>query len=433
MTSKILFTLLSLWFSLGSLLAQTKAREEIGRNILLSASNYTAYVDPDDQDRLTPTPKGYEPFYLTHYGRHGSRWLIHESEYKDVIDVLDRAHALGKLSARGEELRQKINRFYTDTHAARRLGELTTVGEEQHRRIAKRMTQRFPEIFGAKNSQVDARSTIVIRCILSMTAACEELTRFNKRLTIHNDVSNLYQDYLHRPWEQRLLDARNELWKQADLNVRKEFTHPERFWASITNDPDYRDEKRTSRGDIMRRTFDICSNMQSHDDGISLWDFFTEEECYDLWRIKNIEWYVNYSAGLTPFSQAYLLDNFLQTADTIVQQKQFHGATLRFGHESVVMPMAALLELGDCYCEWPLNDLRHLDQKWANYRIFPMASNIQLVFYRPKNGKGDLLVKAMLNEREVKLPGTPVQTCYYKWSELRTYYQSKLDNYQAGA
>ncbi|MCQ2197561.1 MAG: histidine-type phosphatase [Bacteroidaceae bacterium] len=437
----------------------TQARQEIHDNILLSASNYTAYVDPSPSEKYTPTPKGYEPFYLSHYGRHGSRWLINDWEYMEVINVLNRAHDRGKLSARGEELREKITRFYKDTDARHRLGELTDVGEQQHHRIGKRLTEHFPEIFGAKNCQVDARSTVVIRCILSMTAECEELTRFNKNLRIHNDVSNAFQFYLNRePWEKRLTDARSEMWSKANFDFRKEYTHPERFWNSIMNDPNYRDEKLGSRGDVMRRTFDICANMQSHLKGISLWDFFTEEECYDQWRIRNVDWYVNYSRGLTPFSQANLLRNFLETADTclidenpespllpimrdsswgggthIAIDRNYRGATLRFGHEVVVMPMAALLELGDCYPEWPLDDLRNLDKKWANFRIFPMASNIQLIFYRPKKGKmvklDDILVKALLNEHEMTMPGKPVSGCYYRWGELRQYYQEKLDKY----
>ena len=434
--------------------AQTKARQEIHDNILLSASNYTAYVDPSPTEKYTPAPKGYEPFYLTHYGRHGSRWLIGNGEYTEVIDVLRRADEKGKLSVRGKELYDKINSFYISTDARHRLGELTDVGEMQHHRIGRRMTEHFPEIFGAKECQVDARSTVVIRCILSMEAECEELCRFNKDLRIHNDVSNAFQFYLNRePWERRLQDARGEMWRKANFDFRKEYTHPERFWNSIMNDPAYRDEKLTSRGDVMRRTFDICANMQSHLKGVSLWDFFTEEEIYDQWRIRNVDWYVNFSAGLAPFSQANLLQNFLETADTclidtnakypimkdgtegtrIALRRDYRGATLRFGHEVVVMPMAALLELGDCYPEWPLDDLRNLDKVWANYRIFPMASNIQLIFYRPKKGDvvkmDDILVKALLNEHEVKLPGTPVTGCYYRWGELRNYYQEKLDKY----
>ncbi len=63
----------------------SKARQEIHDNIRLSASNLLAYVDPTEADALTPTPKGYEPFYMSHYVRHGSRWLCSDGEYQDVL------------------------------------------------------------------------------------------------------------------------------------------------------------------------------------------------------------------------------------------------------------------------------------------------------------------------------------------------------------
>lgn len=55
-----------------SALAQTP-QEDFKRDITLSASNYVAYRGP--QKQLTPAPKGYKPFYLSHYGRHGSRYM----------------------------------------------------------------------------------------------------------------------------------------------------------------------------------------------------------------------------------------------------------------------------------------------------------------------------------------------------------------------
>ncbi len=404
----------------------TPARQEIHDNILLSASNYVAYVDPTE--KLTPSPKGYEPFYLSHYGRHGSRWLISEWEYSDAIGVMERAHAQGKLTPRGEKLREQLNEFYKTT--INRRGELTTVGERQHHRIGKRLTERFPEIFGARNSQVDARSTVVIRCILSMEAECEELSRYNKNIHIHNDVSESFQYYLNADWEKRVREGNDEKWSRV-ANYRSKYINPERFWSVIMNDANYRDEKINSRTTVMRRVFDICSNMQSHDTDINLYDLFTEEECYNLWRCTNIDWYVNYSSGISPFTQANLLKNFLATADTITDSRSYHGATLRFGHEVCVMPLAALLELDHCYPEVPMEGLDTLDRVWANFRIFPMASNIQLVFYRPKNGKGDILVKGLLNEKEVTLPGKPVSGPYYRWAELKAYYEKKLADYES--
>lgn len=56
-----------------------KARRDIKANISLAGSNYLAYPGP--QKQLTATPAGYEPFYISHYGRHGSRYVIGKDAY----------------------------------------------------------------------------------------------------------------------------------------------------------------------------------------------------------------------------------------------------------------------------------------------------------------------------------------------------------------
>ena len=404
----------------------SKARQEIHDNIRLSASNLLAYVDPTEADVLTPTPKGYEPFYMSHYGRHGSRWLCGDDEYQNVLVPLRKAHDLGKLTATGEQMLADVEKFYLCCD--KRAGDLTTVGERQHHRIGKRMTEHFPTIFGSKNSQVDARSTVVKRCIMSMMAECEELTAFNPKLRIHNDVGDCFQYYLAPAAPAEIKKAIKKRGNIIDM-YRKKFIHPERFVNSIFNDQVYvRDS--VEQIPFMRHVFNVASNMQSHDNGIDMYHYFTEDECYDIWRAHNIDWYTGYGACPTsdrkaPLRVSGLLKNFIETADTIVNNKSFVGATLRFGHEVYVIPMATLMELGDAGIV--VSDLDRLDYSWANYRIFAMASNIQLIFYRPKKGKdGDILVKALLNEREVKLPGTPVTGPYYKWDDLRTYYLNKM-------
>ena len=68
------------------------------------------------------------------------------------------------------------------------------------------------------------------------------------------------------------------------------------------------------------------------------------------------------------------------------------------------------------------DNLEQLEQnEWYSYRIFPMASNIQIVFYRKPGA--DILVKVLLNEREATMPPlTPAcGSVYYKWSDLRQY------------
>ena len=41
-------------------------------------------------------------------------------------------------------------------------------------------------------------------------------------------------------------------------------------------------------------------------------------------------------------------------------------------------------------------------------------------------GQGDILVKAMLNEREQSLPLQTTQYPYYRWDDVRRFFEKKL-------
>ncbi|SEA35024.1 hypothetical protein SAMN04487851_10517 [Prevotella sp. tc2-28] len=404
--------------------AQT-AREEIKANKFLSASNYLDYDNYPATKPLTPAPKGYEPYLMNHYGRHGSRWLINEHQYTGVLNTLRKASEQGKLTTAGEDVMRQVDIIYQSS--IKRLGDLTTVGERQHHGIGKRMAQNFPEIFKKEGLPVDARSTVVIRCILSMVAECEEIAAANPTAQFHNDVSQSLQYYLNQPRSQFLDSVRKStrsIRHELENKLLKE-SHPERLMGVLFNDAQWAADS-VKAANFVASLFDIAANMQSHDLGLDLYSYFTDEEIYAQWRVRNMGWYIDYGASplggvVQPFCQANLLKDIIQVADTTKQT----SAVLRFGHEVCVMPLACLLELDNC--GYVTDDLENLDQVWRNYKIYPMACNIQLVFYRPVSGKGDILVKALLNEREATLPVKTRQFPYYKWKDLRQYYLKRLE------
>ncbi|MBQ7057656.1 MAG: histidine acid phosphatase, partial [Bacteroidaceae bacterium] len=80
--------------------------------------------------------------------------------------------------------------------------------------------------------------------------------------------------------------------------------------------------------------------------------------------------------GKLPYFEANLLKNIVETADSCLKLER-PGATLRFGHEVVVYPLTCLMELGNYGTTE--EDPAKLDEKWRNYKIFPMASNVQLI------------------------------------------------------
>ena len=154
---------------------------------------------------------------------------------------------------------------------------------------------------------------------------------------------------------------------------------------------------------------EVAGNMQSHHqfENVNLYDLFSADDIYSVWRYNNAYWYI--LSGETPLTQcrvdymeANLLRNFIEDADrAMTTDNPAPGASLRFGHESVVLPLCCLMGLNGA--DYRTTDLEKLDQQWQTYKIFPMAANLQFVYFR-KAGSDDILVLPLLNEREATLP-----------------------------
>lgn len=186
-------TLLCMMTFLSSLhITAQSFRKEIDAKPELSASNGVAYPTPSG--KLTAPPSGYVPVYISHYGRHGSRYYLSEQDYMRPLKVLERADSAGVLSEKGRETTGKIRRMYAESY--KRWGELTPLGAEQHRQIARRMYQHFPSVF-SDSVWVDAKSTVVIRCILSMENALQELLWQNPHLRVRHDASEHDMYYMN--------------------------------------------------------------------------------------------------------------------------------------------------------------------------------------------------------------------------------------------
>ena len=67
---------------------------------------------------------------------------------------------------------------------------------------------------------------------------------------------------------------------------------------------------------------------------------------------------------------------------------------------------------------------------WINFEVFPMAANIQFIFYRKNKKDRDVIFKVLLNENEATLPLPTDQAPYYRWNDFRTFFLKKLADYQ---
>lgn len=99
------------------------------------------------------------------------------------------------------------------------------------------------------------------------------------------------------------------------------------------------------------------------------------------------------------------------------------AATLRFGHDGNVMPLTGLLHLEGCYGEETNSE--NFYRVWSDYKIVPMAANVQIIFYR-KRGTDEIIVKFMLNEKETTIPIKSEIAPFYFWKDVEKFYRDYI-------
>ena len=83
--------------------------------------------------------------------------------------------------------------------------------------------------------------------------------------------------------------------------------------------------------------------------------------------------------------------------------------------------MALLLHLEGCYES--IENPYDFYKVWSDFKVTPMAGNIQLVFYKSRDKNEPILVKFLLHENEVLVP--PIKTNnapYYEWNDVKEFY-----------
>ena len=426
MRKVILFALLAL--SAVSVFAQN-VREQLKRDFLKAGSNYYAYQGPTRE--LTLAPSGYHPFYISTYARHGSRYLIKAEEYDKPYQVLLKASEAGKLTELGEKALRLLGYLHED--AKGRYGDLTPLGAAQHRQIAQRMYDRFPEVFQG-HTVVEAKSTVVIRCILSMQNELLQLAKNNHHLVFNADASqhdmyymNLQDSALYRQrYSKKTQEVYNEFCSHYAIDKPA--------MSKLFNDTAYFNHE-IDAFELNKSIFKIASSVQGTEmrDLFNLFDIYSPDELYNNWLQANAFWYLSFgcnphNGGHQPFTQRKLLRRIIADADSCLTLPH-PGATLRFGHETIILPLACLLDLNGYGRE--IHDLEQLDLAgWINFEVFPMAANIQFVFYRRNKHDHNILFKVLLNENEAMLPLPTHMAPYYHWNDFRDYYLKKLDSYK---
>lgn len=417
-------------FSLTGLNAQT-IRHEIDADRRRAGNSLMAYPEP--KSTLTASPAGYKVFYISHYGQNGSRYHLRPDSYTYPQKILEDAHKAGVLTPVGIGVLRDVELLYED--ARDRWGELTPLGVLQQRQIARRMVERFPELF-EKRENVDARSTTVGRCILSMESMMYELAAIRPQVDLHHNATHRDMFFLNQLDKKLLAQAKAGSVPQQLQAVKDRWLDHRRMMQLLFSDTAYVN-RHIDADNLVSHLFSLAVQVQNTElrGQIDLLRIFTADELYGLWHVDNAKRYTEQGActlngGNQPYSQRNLLRRIISDADSCLNMAE-PCIQLRFGYSSCMLPLICLLDVNGYGLATA--DLESLDRRgWAVYRMIPMSSNLQLVFYRRSQDDKDVLFKVLLNEQEATLPLPSRRAPYYRWSDFRRYYLRKLDAYREG-
>lgn len=425
----LIVTLFTIHCSLFTSNAQT-VLELIKQKPAYASCNYNTYPD-SIKTTLTPAPEGKKAFYISHYGRHGSRYISSRSGYDIPYMMMLHADSLDELTPTGHRVLQEMNSIMRNTED--RWGELTGIGKREMENIGRRMVERFPEVL-CPGANVKAISTIVPRCIESMGSFTMKMLQVCPQLNITLQASERTQWYMnHQDRKMRRNYLTPEAQKALDAYTATRMGNT-RLMELVFKNPDivkeFINEEDLSYY-LMKMV--LFQNNISYNSNKNLMDLFDAEDLYLMWQVDNVYWYLQHGAcklngGNRPYSQRYLLRQLIADADSCLRLER-PGAQLRFGHETVLLPLVCLIGVNGY--NLATDNLEELEEKgWWSSSVFPMGSNLQFIFFRSGIKDNDILFKVLLNEEEATLPLQTDVAPYYHWNDFRQYCLDILDKYK---
>lgn len=375
----------------------------------------------------TPAPDGFKPFYINHIGRTGARYLSKSRFIYYLKNILIDAKLKGLRTSKGDELFSKLNdlELFEQEH----YGLLSNIGKTMEFQIGDRTFKNFPNVF-SQDKIIYANATYVKRTQESMDAF---LTTFKEKIpskNIKTSINNI-DDPILRFFDLNkiYLNFKEEgKWKKC-LNS---FENRSEIYEKVTDqffDKKYPLSKK-EKLNFSSILYKIYGNQFNVDYNVKLGDYFDKKSLKYFWENRNSEIYLSKGPSLkgtvlpTNISFA-LLKDFIKTSDNAIKNRTI-ASNFRFGHSKTIISFASLL--GISFASKQVTKVEDIKNVFKDYEISPMGANIQWIFY--SNNKNEILVKMLYNEKEINFPIDSNIKPYYRWNDIKKYYNNKLSNLQ---
>ena len=412
----------------------------------LNAQDFLGTKTPyyPQQKKYNKAPKGYKPVFINYVGRHGSRFMTSAGSDVLVINVLQQAedqHALTKDGAIILSLLMHLDSIQKDNY-----GSITLLGKQEQHDIAARMQHNFPEVF--QNRKLIIEMTEKQRTQQSAYAFLSGLKNYDSsqiEATIFHsttdsilrfyDLSLAYNSYLKSDAVTKHIDS-----LQQDINTKKisEDVCINIFTTAFIDQVNAEKIKAASLKNISIITtvnfaealYDVYSilfsaksemHIDNNDITNAFKNVFLEDDLLWFDKLNSAEDFYEKgpaadSLGIQITIATPLLRDLVITTDSCIQSKNVDGI-FRFTHAEAISPLATLM--GITQASHTSNSVYSFYNKWKAEKIIPLSANIQWIIY---SNNTDYLIKVLLNEKEVALPVATLTFPFYKWQDVKSYF-----------
>lgn len=363
----------------------------------------------------TPAPAGFQPFYISHYGRHGSRSHSSDKPYVLLRDCLQAAKKEGILTPSGDSLLACALQMIQLHNGMD--GRLTARGAREHELLAKRMYQRYPRVF--KKGQVHVISSDVQRCLVSMAAFTSSLRACKSDLVMTWDCGVVYQRIitLNSPHsiKKKAYDVAHSTLTDIAIDTTAVYA---RFFTDTARGMELSGKPRS----FISAIFNLARFTEAYDIEENRYNFLPWDAVVTTYARHALQSYLAYCNSV-PFGDEALKDvavlarEIFKKADEAIAGAPV-AADLIFGHDLPFMCLCSYLGLEGF--GYPRLTAEQAYRSWPGAKLCTFASNLQMVFY--KNRKKEVLVKFLVNEQETRIPEIASSSApYYRWEAVKKY------------
>ena len=403
---------------------------------------------PFVETTYTSVPAGYEPVFINYVGRHGSRHLSSSKYDKTLMELLEIAEKDGQITDLGKELKNEIGQLMEvekDNY-----GLLSTLGEEELKGIGTRLGENFKEIFSL-DKKIIAQATFKDRTPQSRDNFLEGLkdslgdedwdirtSSFEEEKDPYlrpYDIATEYNEYVENgEWVSLVEDYTSQ---ETGTQYAKEIllqlfsqSFYERLGAGEFNLEDEKGEVKlsnpTDAASNLYELYSISSNLKE-EGNFEFGKYFTTNQLKWYESISNINDFYEKGPSLTSTDipqniVAPLVKELINSTDQSLSDGDTAGI-FRFAHAETMIPLSSFLDIEGANVS--VNHPEEVSENWEGSVISPMGANIQWILY--SNGE-DYLVKMLRNEEEIAFPIETSSYPYYKWEDVKAFYQNKLES-----